>query len=1354
MLFFLGAASGSLNAQCPVNAGFQMQDTVCANATFGAINTSSGNGSLQYAWDFCSGDLKQTPAGSVVATAAGLLGQAYGFDLVQDNGNWYGFAVGFSNNLVRFDFGASLGNAPVPVSLGNPGSLFVQSYDVKFIKDNGNWHAFVSNFSSKIVRLDFDSINDPVPAATDLSVPAGILSGAEQLQVKYDNGEYFILVCNYFNAQLSVIEIGSVITNNIPTAFNVDINGGMGAFNPISVSIDKECGTWYAFVGFYNSAIVQKADFGTSLHNTTPVISTLNITGNNTGFYSCLKNEGGEWYLCEMGGSNVNFLKRIDFGPTLNNQTPALVQLGTLNGLFDGDYSFKILNDSSRWHGFALTNNSNLNLKHFVFPDTCNSSITYSNDSLPALNSYTNAGTYYVSLSATDTNGNTAYYSDSVYMSALPRLTDFVASPGCEGELVLFNDLSSVCTGSIIKWLWDFGDTIKDTVANPTHFYTSGGIFNVTLTTYSSDGDSITTMQSISISPKPQADFTFVNNACKLSSVQFSDLSLPVQDSLVAWLWYFGDGDSAIVQSPQHSYQTDGNFNVILIVTGSTGCKDTLVKSISILPLPIISFSVANTCINETAQFTNSTTISDTSSLSYSWLFGDNNFSSAISPSHQYPNGASNYTVQLLALSTNGCSDSLQQNIRIGNQPIPWFTFSPDTACVGNAISFFDSSYVASGDTITNLYWDFGDNSYDSISINPVHLFQSSGLFNVTLTVTSPTHCDTVITRQVFVIASPTAEISFTNTCFGDSLPFTDLSLSSSGTSIAGWQWSFGDTTSSSLQNPQHFYSAHGNYNVFLQVTSSSGCVDTISKNVQVYELPQVAFSNTLACAGSIVNFTDNSTIATSSINGWKWDFGDGTTSTNQNTSHAYTVAGIYSVKLIVSTVDGCSDSLSKNIFVNISPKFAISSGLTCFQTPTQFQYIPLTSDSLVNVTWNFGDSTFSPVFNPLHLFTSIDTFLITLTVTGINGCSTINSTSVIVHPLPVADFAITNPCSNSITQFNNNSTVVTDSIVANHWTFAGIPFSTDVNPTVQLNAGGYYTQLNVITNAGCKDSSAKTVFIYNPPPVQFISSTSFGTPLNNTLFTNTTVGSNNVFWDFGDNTLIETDSLINHAYADTGIYSITLTAVNMQGCSDTIQRNFNVIYPALDIAVKDVTATQTNGLLTFKVTLLNAGNVDITKVELVATGAGLPELHEFATVNLPVSAPQILHTFGSSIQVNADNMPGYFCVEAINPNNGYDIVSSNNVKCKALLNDFEIVNITPNPATSEATINMIFPAKGIVSIHIYSSDGKLMSAMDGFAVAKGFNSVNVNVTGWSNELYAVEAEYIDQIKVRKFIKQ
>ncbi|MEO3403503.1 PKD domain-containing protein [Mucilaginibacter sp. CAU 1740] len=282
---------------------------------------------------------------------------------------------------------------------------------------------------------------------------------------------------------------------------------------------------------------------------------------------------------------------------------------------------------------------------------------------------------------------------------------------------------------------------------------------------------------------------------------------------------------------------------------------------------------------------------------------------------------------------------------------------------------------------------------------------------------------------------------------------------------------------------------------VFNPVADECGSNETIEFDFNISVPPVVAFNVGSACQGANVQFTDKSTSGTRQITTWAWDFGDGTTDVVQNPMHKYTRPGDYMVKLFVTNENGCgqlSDALK--VHVNSLPIAAFTASVGCIGKETVFtdQSTSVEGD-ITQWQWDFGDGT--PVEtrtdkNPFkHVFTITGDYLIRLTVTNTNGCtSEVITHQVTVNPVPVVDFLLPDACEGDIAQFTDRSSIAdgTEAGFTYAWNF-GDAQATPANPNTSAEkdpkhkfiAGTYQVSLTVTSKYNCSVTSAiKTLTI------------------------------------------------------------------------------------------------------------------------------------------------------------------------------------------------------------------------------------------------------------------------------------
>jgi PKD repeat protein len=293
--------------------------------------------------------------------------------------------------------------------------------------------------------------------------------------------------------------------------------------------------------------------------------------------------------------------------------------------------------------------------------------------------------------------------------------------------------------------------------------------------------------------------------------------------------------------------------------------------------------------------------------IAWNWSFGDGTYSNVQNPNYTFASSGS-YTVRLNASNGDGFGN-YSRIISVGaGYPISQFTASPTYGTVPLTVYFIDTS-IAHG--ITAWSWNFGDGGTSTLQ-SPPHAYTTNGVYHVTLTITDSVGVDTSDETIIYISPSPLPLVNFIGTPLSSgSAPltvyFTDLTQNINS-SIAIWNWSFGDGSYAITQNPSHVYTSGGQYSVTLLVTNSSVTNYTtkygyINVGVPIgnvfvdYTATPISGANPL-----IVQFNDAS-VCNPICNNWNWDLdGDGSIdSYSKNPSYTYTYPGIYSPRLIVS---------------------------------------------------------------------------------------------------------------------------------------------------------------------------------------------------------------------------------------------------------------------------------------------------------------------------------------------------------------------------------------------------------------------------------------------------------------------
>ena len=371
---------------------------------------------------------------------------------------------------------------------------------------------------------------------------------------------------------------------------------------------------------------------------------------------------------------------------------------------------------------------------------------------------------------------------------------------------------------------------------------------------------------------------------------------------------------------------------------------------------------------------------------SVQWYFNGGPIPGATLPDYAVTQSGDYYAT---LFSFVGCSFNTRvQHINIYTSPVASFNTSATDACYdGNVFSFSNTSSPPSG--TPQYLWTFGDGN-SSTNANATHSYAAVGTYTVWMYISGDGGC--IDSAQVTVNVHPSTRAGFKinddTQCYkSHSFIFTDTSSATPGATL-GYLWNFGDGNTSNQHNVTHAYLTPGTYSVSLKTDAGGGCTDQVSYNVTVFPTPVANFGiNTLnqCYKGNQYIITDNSSIYSGTMQ-YTWDFGDGTTSSLQSPTYSYAKAGGYNIKLLLTTPDGCADSMSKAVTVYPNPKaeFSVQPSICInLQVPVGNQTINNTTSTLV-FAWDFGNGVTSAATSPIYSYPNPGTYTIRLLASSV----------------------------------------------------------------------------------------------------------------------------------------------------------------------------------------------------------------------------------------------------------------------------------------------------------------------------------------------------------------------------------
>lgn len=590
-------------------------------------------------------------------------------------------------------------------------------------------------------------------------------------------------------------------------------------------------------------------------------------------------------------------------------------------------------------------------------------------------------------------------------------------------------------------------------------------------------------LATITVSSLPVIDFSFIDNQCSGTAIQFS--STATGTDTYSYAWNFGDGTTSTQQNPSHSFTSLGcntaTFTVSLTVTGG-GCTVTKTKTITVKQKPDISFEDKNPSATPSTQFNNCAKAS-ISNNSYTITVGNVSTSSCITSfsidwgdgitennvnfpkTHNYPQ-LGTYNMVITALGNNGCSSSKTYIVKNISNPSGGILNPGGSTdmCIPTPIIQYTIGNWATNSPGTIYSIDYGDGS-SILNLNQDDMVKTS-YYNPTNPASSANY--------------PVPYSYNTNSCpnnFIITLTASNACKSTVGTVVGG----------NTISNAKPNFTAP----LFECSTTS------------------VLFTNT-----SILGYSADCSRDTK----FTWDFGDpasgasntintGFITTAQNANHIFSGPGTYTVTLTANSGGSCNISPAKTqqicIEPPLTPQFTLNTPSDCTPQTITATNITVTTNSCSPPTyiWKVVHTptycgTTIPLIpnqtttNASYNFTVPGTYSITLSST--NSCGTVTSPAQIVtikKPPTVVINTISNLCGpNSIIPTATvDGCAPASSTLTYAWSFPGGTPSTSsmANPGAisYATTGTYTVSLSVTNDCGTTVATDKT-FVVNPVPV------------------------------------------------------------------------------------------------------------------------------------------------------------------------------------------------------------------------------------------------------------------------------
>ena len=421
-----------------------------------------------------------------------------------------------------------------------------------------------------------------------------------------------------------------------------------------------------------------------------------------------------------------------------------------------------------------------------------------------------------------------------------------------------------------------------------------------------------------------------------------------------------------------------------------------------------------------------------------------------------------------------------------------------------------------------------------------------------------------------------TFTVSYEQGCSADGLT---VDFTYTGTSGAtSFSWDFGNGNTYSLENGAvASYTAVGVYTATLNCTYQGGGTASFSKNITIFQSPVASFTITTdstGCVGLNVGFADNTLLGDGAISTYSWTFGDGSPpAANNPTSHTYTSAGVWDVKLIIMDVNGCGDAFEilDNVYTTTPAAMDFTASQTEFCTvPVNVTFTDNSVGSTPQLTssWNFDDGSPDTLNNPItHTFSAFGFYNVVLTATDTILCANKDSVTikiVNVNAVMGNDDADNIICRDGSVLFNPVGSTSANTFL---WYFGDGDSATTSNPTHVFDTAGAYNITFIASSNGlCPDTATDVITVELVEAMFSVSDTLLCNRTQTVQYTDQSIGANSWEWHFGDSEyhIAFTDTNVStvqnpvhtfNAFNDSldTYYTDTLIITSALGCVDSL---------------------------------------------------------------------------------------------------------------------------------------------------------------------------------------------------------
>jgi len=606
-----------------------------------------------------------------------------------------------------------------------------------------------------------------------------------------------------------------------------------------------------------------------------------------------------------------------------------------------------------------------------------------------------------------------SYDTVQVTVNPVPTSTFTVSDTSiCAGEAVTLTYTGNMNGSATFNWNFNGATILSGTGLGPYQVsWPTDGPKQIRLIVSKSGCTSDTTFQNLTVYAIPTSTYTKPTEVCAGEEITVNYTG--TASSTASYNWNF-DGGTIISGANQGPYQVlwanDGLKNLSLVVTENGCVSPQTDDTLRVHPIPTSSFSLdAAICEGTSAQALYQGTANPAVST-FTWLSSGGNLTPTPGNPAQtdWTGPFGNHNIQLVVEQYGCISDTGLANITVHAIPTGNFTLNPE-ACTGEDLLLTYSGTASAGATYT---WQYTNaNLISGTGQGPLTIdYTNAGNFNVLLTVTENNCVSPVHTENITVHAIPTSTFDLAaGICEGQTSPLTYTGTAGAG---ANFNWNFDavEVVSGTGIGPYVLGDAVlGTFQISLEVTENN-CVSPLSSQTFiVLPSPSTAFSATplIGCTPLPVQLSNLTPTQPGLV--YDWNFGNGSSSSEENPLHVYTQAGSFSVTLTATNGFGCATTVSLPNYVNVTAHpiagFSVNPQKVSMDNPS----IQITDNSVYaeSISYVISDGATYVIPSPNHSFISEGEYWITQTVTNSLGCT--DTIGILVPVIPFTNVFIPN---------------------------------------------------------------------------------------------------------------------------------------------------------------------------------------------------------------------------------------------------------------------------------------------------------------------------------------------------------